>query len=101
MIEPPCTDRYARWCGRSAVNHRLLPDSRVEEGLERGRSVKNCGGRRIRFARCKIQMKNGDSPFLFEFHITVRREADPLVTEDRARNPLQKENHPIGWFFFL
>ena len=26
MIEPPCTDRYARWCGRSAVNHRLLPD---------------------------------------------------------------------------
>ena len=26
-IEPPCTERYARWCERSAVIHPLLLDS--------------------------------------------------------------------------
>jgi len=24
--KPPCTERYARWCERTAVNHRLLLD---------------------------------------------------------------------------
>ena len=25
-MKPPCTERYARWCERTAVNHRLLLD---------------------------------------------------------------------------
>ncbi|MDU7664665.1 MAG: hypothetical protein E7K27_19875, partial [[Clostridium] symbiosum] len=26
LLKPPCTERYARWCERTAVNHRLLLD---------------------------------------------------------------------------
>ena len=26
LLKPPCTERYARWCERSAANHRLLLD---------------------------------------------------------------------------
>jgi hypothetical protein len=26
VAEPPCTERYARWCGRTAGRSRLLPD---------------------------------------------------------------------------
>ncbi len=26
-MKPPCTERYAWWCERTAVNHRLLLDS--------------------------------------------------------------------------
>jgi len=26
LLKPPCTERQARWCERTAVNHRLLPD---------------------------------------------------------------------------
>ena len=25
-MKPPCTERYARWCERTAANHRLLLD---------------------------------------------------------------------------
>jgi len=25
-LKPPCTERYARWCERTAVSHRLLLD---------------------------------------------------------------------------
>jgi hypothetical protein len=25
-LKPPCTERYARWCERTAVRHRLLLD---------------------------------------------------------------------------
>ena len=34
LIEPPCTERYARWCERSAVNDRLLLDSTPREPAE-------------------------------------------------------------------
>ena len=27
LLKPPCTERYARWCERTAVSHRLLLDS--------------------------------------------------------------------------
>jgi hypothetical protein len=26
-LKPPCTERYARWCERTAVRHRLLLDA--------------------------------------------------------------------------
>ena len=26
LLKPPCTERYARWCERTAANHRLLLD---------------------------------------------------------------------------
>ena len=26
LLKPPCTERYARWCERTAVRHRLLLD---------------------------------------------------------------------------
>ena len=28
LLKPPCTERYARWCERTAVSHRLLLDYR-------------------------------------------------------------------------
>jgi len=43
-------------------------------------------------------------PFLFEFDITVRREADPPVTEDRAPSPLQQKDRrksKDSSFFFV
>ena len=35
-IEPPCTERYARWCGRSAAQlmSSLLPDKADRSGTD-------------------------------------------------------------------
>ena len=30
LLKPPCTERYARWCERTAVSHRLLLDSNTK-----------------------------------------------------------------------
>ena len=30
LLKPPCTERYARWCERTAANHRLLLDRDTE-----------------------------------------------------------------------
>ena len=29
LLKPPCTERYARWCERTAANHRLLLDGKM------------------------------------------------------------------------
>ena len=35
LIEPPCTERYARWCERTAASHRLLLDSCSYNGKDK------------------------------------------------------------------
>lgn len=62
LLKPPCTERYARWCERTAVSHRLLLDSSPAE-LEHSKST-------LRFGRCKanvywtfcncLQQENGE-----------------------------------------
>ena len=34
LLKPPCTERYARWCERTGVNHPLLLDLTGEAGFE-------------------------------------------------------------------
>ena len=36
-MKPPCTERYARWCERTAVRHRLLLDPTQNAGLRKAR----------------------------------------------------------------
>mgnify|MGYP000771396735 FL=1 len=55
-MKPPCTERYARWCERTAVSHRLLLDylQQADQAVRNGGTSAGLCGREIRSKKVGI-----------------------------------------------